>query len=68
MEARRVSAPVIRTVDNYQLVESLGKGSMGKVKLGVHAVTGEKVGITLSRFIYTASTYSFDFFFLLDCC
>lgn len=30
-------------IDDYELHRSLGKGSMGKVKLGVHLVTGEKV-------------------------
>lgn len=32
-----------KTIGNYTLQQSLGKGSMGKVKLGVHSVTGEKV-------------------------
>lgn len=30
-------------IDNYEFHRSLGKGSMGKVKLGVHIITGEKV-------------------------
>ncbi|KAI8342746.1 hypothetical protein BC941DRAFT_413722 [Chlamydoabsidia padenii] len=33
----------LKVIGNYSLTESLGKGSMGKVKLGVHNVTGEKV-------------------------
>lgn len=38
-------------IDNYEFHRSLGKGSMGKVKLGVHIVTGEKVMLSphLSR-------------------
>ncbi|ORZ19801.1 kinase-like domain-containing protein [Absidia repens] len=32
-----------KVIGNYSLSESLGKGSMGKVKLGVHNVTGDKV-------------------------
>jgi serine/threonine protein kinase len=30
-------------IDDYEFHRSLGKGSMGKVKLGIHLVTGEKV-------------------------
>lgn len=33
-----------KSIGNYVLQQNLGKGSMGKVKLGVHNVTGEKVG------------------------
>lgn len=33
----------LNVIGNYSLTESLGKGSMGKVKLGVHTVTGDKV-------------------------
>lgn len=32
-----------KMIGNYTLQQSLGKGSMGKVKLGVHNVTSEKV-------------------------
>lgn len=35
----------LKTIGNYSLQQSIGKGSMGKVKLGVHNVTGEKVPI-----------------------
>ncbi|KAK9762551.1 Serine/threonine-protein kinase [Basidiobolus ranarum] len=34
-----------RSVGEYQLNKTLGAGSMGKVKLGIHNVTGEKVAI-----------------------
>ena len=40
------SAPTLKSIGNYVLQQSLGKGSMGKVKLGVHNVTGEKVCFT----------------------
>lgn len=30
-------------IDDYEFHRSLGKGSMGKVKLGIHTTTGEKV-------------------------
>jgi serine/threonine protein kinase len=30
-------------IDDYEFHRSLGKGSMGKVKLGIHILSGEKV-------------------------
>ncbi|KAI9275204.1 kinase-like domain-containing protein [Helicostylum pulchrum] len=36
-------------IDNYEFHRSLGKGSMGKVKLGVHIITGEKVAVKIVR-------------------
>lgn len=30
-------------VKNYRISETIGKGTFGKVKLGVHVPTGEKV-------------------------
>ncbi|KAI9255203.1 kinase-like domain-containing protein [Phascolomyces articulosus] len=41
------STPTLKSIGNYVLQQSLGKGSMGKVKLGVHNVTGEKVAIKI---------------------
>jgi serine/threonine protein kinase len=41
------SAP-IKMIGNYTLQQSIGKGSMGKVKLATHNVTGEKVRVTKS--------------------
>jgi hypothetical protein len=38
---------VVKAVGNHILKQTLGKGSMGKVKLGVHIVTGEKVSLFL---------------------
>lgn len=40
----------LKTIGNYSLQQSIGKGSMGKVKLGVHNVTGEKVPIIIFQF------------------
>jgi len=34
-------------IDDYEFHRSLGKGSMGKVKLGVHVVSGEKVRLPM---------------------
>ncbi|KAG1144809.1 hypothetical protein G6F37_002369 [Rhizopus arrhizus] len=36
-----------KTIGNYTLQQSLGKGSMGKVKLGVHNITGEKIAVKI---------------------
>ncbi|CDH50582.1 serine threonine protein kinase [Lichtheimia corymbifera JMRC:FSU:9682] len=36
-----------KSIGNYVLQQNLGKGSMGKVKLGVHNVTGEKVAVKI---------------------
>ncbi|ORZ09239.1 kinase-like domain-containing protein [Absidia repens] len=37
----------IKAVGKYVLKQTLGKGSMGKVKLGIHVVTGEKAAIKI---------------------
>ncbi len=31
------------TLRNYILEKTIGKGTFGKVKLGIHQITGEKV-------------------------
>ncbi|CAO3689351.1 unnamed protein product [Rhizopus stolonifer] len=36
-----------KMIGNYTLQQSLGKGSMGKVKLGVHNVTSEKIAVKI---------------------
>ncbi|KAI7904417.1 kinase-like domain-containing protein [Cokeromyces recurvatus] len=36
-----------KTIGNYTLQQSIGKGSMGKVKLAVHNVTGEKIAVKI---------------------
>ena len=35
-------------VGHYILGKSIGQGTFGKVKLGTHILTGEKVGIELN--------------------
>ncbi|KAK9763589.1 Serine/threonine-protein kinase [Basidiobolus ranarum] len=39
------STKVRRSIGEYQFSKTLGAGSMGKVKLGIHMETGEKVAI-----------------------
>lgn len=34
-----------RTIGNYVLARNLGEGTFGKVKLGIHSLTGEKVAV-----------------------
>ncbi|KAF7722985.1 serine/threonine-protein kinase KIN2 [Apophysomyces ossiformis] len=46
-EDNNVSNPQLEVISNYTLGRSLGKGSMGKVKLGTHNVTGEKVAVKI---------------------
>lgn len=36
-----------RTIGNYLLSKNLGEGTFGKVKLGIHSLTGEKVAIKI---------------------
>jgi len=37
--------PGSRTIGNYVLTRNLGEGTFGKVKLGIHTLTGEKVAV-----------------------
>eukprot|EP00965_Chrysotila_dentata_P236114 6201140-Pleurochrysis_carterae.AAC.4 len=37
------SRPQGRCIGNYVLSKTLGEGTFGKVKLGIHVLTGEKV-------------------------
>jgi Neu-associated kinase len=39
------SAAPSRSVGNYMLSNTLGEGTFGKVKGGVHLLTGEKVAV-----------------------
>lgn len=41
--SRRTSRTTVRVIGNYSLGKTLGAGSMGKVKLAYHNITGEKV-------------------------
>jgi 5'-AMP-activated protein kinase, catalytic alpha subunit len=34
-----------RSIGNYVLTRNLGEGTFGKVKLGIHSQTGEKVAV-----------------------
>lgn len=36
-----------RTIGDYILQKSIGEGTFGKVKLGIHSLTGEKVAIKI---------------------
>ncbi|KAI8884407.1 Pkinase-domain-containing protein [Backusella circina FSU 941] len=45
--SRDHQAVPLKAIGNYSFQQSLGKGSMGKVKLGVHNVTGEKVAVKI---------------------
>ena len=40
-----VGADGTTTVGHYKLGRDLGKGTFGKVKVGTHTLTGEKVAI-----------------------
>lgn len=42
----------LKSIGNYTFQQSIGKGSMGKVKLGVHNVTGEKVSCSTPSFMH----------------
>ncbi|GAA5862879.1 hypothetical protein JCM1840_002310 [Sporobolomyces johnsonii] len=47
-----------RTLGEWQMTKTLGAGSMGKVKLGVSSVSGEKVAIKIiPRFTSTAAAH-----------
>jgi serine/threonine protein kinase len=39
------------TIGHYILGKSLGEGTFGKVKLGTHILTGEKVNINFTKYI-----------------
>lgn len=47
-----------RTLGEWQMTKTLGAGSMGKVKLGVSSISGEKVAIKIiPRFTSTAAAH-----------
>jgi hypothetical protein len=35
-----------RNIGNYRLGKNIGEGTFGKVKLGIHILTGEKVSVS----------------------
>jgi hypothetical protein len=45
-----------RLIGNYQLGKTLGAGSMGKVKLAQHVITGKKVSFFSNVYIYSTNT------------
>ncbi|KAG2199943.1 hypothetical protein INT47_009269 [Mucor saturninus] len=49
VEIQKAKTSPLSCIDDYEFHRSLGKGSMGKVKLGIHAVTGEKVAVKIVR-------------------
>ena len=40
-----------KTIGHYVLGKALGEGTFGKVKLGTHILTGEKVNITATEYL-----------------
>ncbi|RCH85173.1 hypothetical protein CU098_001254, partial [Rhizopus stolonifer] len=42
---KELSSPKIKSIGCYSLHETIGRGSYGKVKLGVHQLTGKLVAI-----------------------
>ncbi len=46
VEAEYQLKPGEKKIGNYILGKSIGEGTFGKVKLGVHVPTGEKVFLT----------------------
>lgn len=53
-----------RVIGNYTLVNTLGSGSMGKVRLAVHNITGDKVRMIC---LYVISDILIFFFLGLAC-
>ena len=54
-----------RILGDYTLSKTLGAGSMGKVKLATHNITGEKVCGSYALFLVT--TCSYTLFFIVGC-
>ncbi|ORX78973.1 Pkinase-domain-containing protein [Basidiobolus meristosporus CBS 931.73] len=44
---RELTSTEVTVVGNYDLLETIGKGAYGKVKLGMHRLTGQKVAIKI---------------------
>ncbi|KAI8643621.1 kinase-like domain-containing protein [Parasitella parasitica] len=45
--SREPRTPPVKVIGNYTMQQSIGKGSMGKVKLATHNVTGERIAIKI---------------------
>lgn len=37
----------VKVIGNYRIGETIGQGTFGKVKLGIHLVTSEKVAVKI---------------------
>lgn len=46
-EKRKPSSKPSKTIGDYSILKSIGQGTFGKVKLGIHQPTGEKVAIKI---------------------
>ena len=42
-----IDTSIIKQIGNYRLGEEIGSGAFGKVILGLHIITGEKVAIKI---------------------
>lgn len=47
-----------RIIGNYTLINTLGSGSMGKVRLAVHNITGDKVCVCVCVCVYLICAHS----------
>lgn len=47
MQERTSEEKTLTRIGNYELRKTLGKGTFGKVKEGIHLSTGEKVAVKI---------------------
>lgn len=47
MQERTSEEKTLTRIGNYELRKTLGKGTFGKVKVGIHLPTGEKVAVKI---------------------
>lgn len=47
MSNQQLQKEIPKIIGNYKITETLGSGSFGKVKLGIHLPTSEKVAIKI---------------------
>ena len=56
-----IDTSLIRQIGNYKLGEEIGSGAFGKVILGIHIITGEKVAIKiLDKFILSQTPEDYE--------
>lgn len=48
------NAPIV--LGPYKIGKTLGIGAFGKVKLGIHIITGQKVAVKILRYYFTHHT------------